>query len=340
MSNQIFQTKEIETVLIVDDSVENLKLLSGLLKDKYTIKVAKDGKKAVEIVSADPDVDLVLMDVMMPVMDGFEASRSIKNNPSTQHIPIIFLTGLNEVKDETKAFEAGAADFITKPFNVEVVKARIRTHLDLQKERHRANELLKVLLPENVIYQLINKGKYEPEVHKETSVLFCDFVGFTKISSVLPAKVLVDELSDIFTEFDDIIARNNGIRIKTIGDGYMAATGIGNNDKGHADNLVKAGLQIIDYLNLRNSASNLIWECRIGIHSGEIISGIIGKTRFQFDIMGDNVNIASRVESSGKLMKVTITNTTRNLLSENFNAISIGEVNLKGKGEMLLFVVS
>lgn len=183
MDNFFYQSDHLDTILVVDDSVENLQVLSALLRDKYKVKVAKNGAKALEILEADPSIDLILLDIMMPDVDGYEVCKQIKANSSTAKIPVIFLTALNESSDETKGFKAGGADFITKPFNADVVMARIRTHLDLQVERRRADDLLRVLLPDNVIEALIEKGNYAPETHSNASVLFCDLVGFTTISS-------------------------------------------------------------------------------------------------------------------------------------------------------------
>ena len=129
------------TLLIVDDSVENLQLLSALLKDLYKIKVAKSGEKALEIAQQTPMPDLILLDVMMPGMNGFEVCEALKSNPATQSTPVIFLTALNEVADETKGFQVGGADFIVKPFNPDIVKARIKTHLELQAERKKSEQL-------------------------------------------------------------------------------------------------------------------------------------------------------------------------------------------------------
>lgn len=330
------------TILIVDDSVENLQLLTGLLKDDYRIKVAKTGAKAVEIVTRDASIDLVLMDVVMPEMDGYTACQLLKQNDLTSQVPIIFLTSLNNADDETKGFEVGGADFISKPFNARVVRARIRTHLDLVDERKKAETLLRYLLPSSVIHELKNTGSYTPVIHQNTSVLFCDIVDFTTIASNLDPTILVNELTELFTEFDEIVTSYSGIRIKTLGDGYMAATGIGHRiDMNHASNLVRAGLEMIQYLRNRNEQNDLKWECRIGIHSGPVISGVVGKTRCQFDIMGDNVNIASRVESKGIPMGVTITEHTASLLTNSsFMLRPLGVTDLKGKGEMSLIQVT
>jgi len=340
MDNFFYQSDHLDTILVVDDSVENLQVLSALLRDKYKVKVAKNGAKALEILEADPSIDLILLDIMMPDVDGYEVCKQIKANSSTAKIPVIFLTALNESSDETKGFKAGGADFITKPFNADVVMARIRTHLDLQVERRRADDLLRVLLPDNVIEALIEKGNYAPETHSNASVLFCDLVGFTTISSRLTPHELIHELTEIFTAYDDLAVIHNVARIKTIGDAYMAVAGIGSNNNAHATDLVKFGLALVSYLQEKNSNSSIEWKCRIGIHSGEIISGVVGKSRFQFDVMGDNVNIAARVESNGRPMCVAITEETKSLLSaEQFQFEALGSVYLKGKGERDLYVV-
>jgi adenylate cyclase len=313
------------TLLIVDDSVENLQLLSALLKDLYRIKVAKSGEKAIEIAQQSPMPDLILLDIMMPGMNGFEVCEALKGMPATQSIPVIFLTALNEVADETKGFQVGGADFIVKPFNPDIVKARIKTHLELQAERKKSEQLLRILLPEKVIHALIHEGKYLPEKRSNVS-----------ISSTLSPEKLFDELTEIFTAFDDICFELGGTRIKTIGDAYMAATGVLDLDPKHASRMVQIGLRFIQYLEQRNSGQSLQWNCRIGVHSGSVIAGIVGKSRFIYDVMGDDVNIAARVESAGTSMRVTITDYTASIISNDFIIEPVGQVMLKGKGEMML----
>ena len=329
------------TILIVDDAVDNLRMLTELLKDAYQIRVAKNGEQALRLLDANPNIDLILMDVLMPVMDGFAACSAIKKNPALSQIPVIFLTALNDASDETNGLACGGADFISKPFNSEVVKARIRVHLALRDEQLKSEALLKILLPETVIGELKETGRYTPEIHDNTSIMFCDLVGFTSITERLSPGELVNELTEVFTAFDEIVLGNNGVRIKTLGDGYMAATGIGKLESGHARDLVLSGLEMIAYLNRRNLASEVEWRCRIGIHSGQIISGIIGKSRCQFDIMGDDVNIAARVEQNAQPMTVTVTKATADLLpTSRFTVASVGEVSLKGKGPTHLLEVS
>ena len=327
-------------VLIVDDAVENLQVLSGLLKDKYRIKIAKNGEKALELANAAEKPNLILLDVVMPGMSGFEVCAQLKSDESTKNIPVIFITALNEATDETKGFAVGGADFIAKPFHPEVVLARIQTHIELQAAKQKSDTLLKVLLPENVVNDLINKGKHIPEIHNNVSVLFFDFVGFTNMTTQMNPQDLIEELSGIFTDFDELCSKHHATRIKTIGDAYMATTGLGSDDKNHAIDLVNTGIDFINYLIQRNQASQYKWQCRIGIHSGSVIAGIIGKNRFAYDILGDDVNIAAKVESAGVPMKVTITEATKQLCGEQFVSESIGKVMLKRRGEMELFVVT
>lgn len=327
-------------VLIVDDAVENLQVLSGLLKDKYRVKIAKNGEKALELANATEKPNLILLDVVMPGMSGFEVCAKIKSDNATKNIPVIFITALNEATDETKGFEVGGADFISKPFHPEVVLARIQTHIELQDAKQKSDTLLKVLLPENVVNDLINNGKHIPEIHNNVSILFFDFVGFTNMTTQMNPQVLIEELSGIFTDFDEICSKHHATRIKTIGDAYMATTGLGTDDKNHAVNLVNTGIDFINYLNHRNQTAEYKWQCRIGIHSGSVIAGIIGKNRFAYDILGDDVNIAAKVESAGVPMKVTITEATKQLCGEQFISESIGKVMLKRRGEMELFVVT
>lgn len=340
MEHLFIQNPALKTILIVDDSVENLQLLSACLRDKYQIKIAKNGLKAMELLIQGVKIDLVLMDVEMPEMDGFEACKRIKSDPVLRMIPVIFLTALNDIVNESKGFDCGGSDFITKPFNPDIVLARIKTHLDIQELRKQSDQLLKNLLPDKVIDKLINGEEYLPEKRQNTSVLFCDLVGFTEISARISPEELLEELTTIFNHFDEIIQPLGIYRIKTIGDAYMACSGLIEEDDQHAHKLVLAGLQMIEFLKTRNERSANKWQCRIGVNSGEIIAGIVGKSRFQYDIMGDNVNIAARVESNGRVMKVTVTESTKNLLNEDvFDFESIGLVNLKGKGEFELFTV-
>ena len=154
---------EKQTVLVVDDATENIDVIVSLLKEQYRVKAAVNGLKALKVVDKNPP-DLILLDIMMPEMDGYEVIQRLKDNPKTENIPVIFLTGKTEAADETKGFEMGAVDYISKPFSPSVVKARVNTHLELVKQRKKVEQLLSSILPAKVITELKNGGKVKPEL--------------------------------------------------------------------------------------------------------------------------------------------------------------------------------
>jgi two-component system, sensor histidine kinase and response regulator len=147
-----------QTILIVDDSPENLNVLKGLLSEDYNLKAAPNGKIALKIVNIVPHLDLILLDIMMPGMDGYEVCQRLKEDKKTEHIPIVFLTAMSEEKDEAKGLELGAIDFITKPFNPDLVKARVQNHLKLKKTIDDLNEAEKVrdALSHMIVHDLRN----------------------------------------------------------------------------------------------------------------------------------------------------------------------------------------
>ena len=172
-----------------------------------------------------------------------------------------------------------------------------------------------------------------------SALCFAISLVFTGITTRLSPEFLIEELTDIYGRFDEICDKHDALRIKTIGDAYMAATGLNSTNTDHAKKMVNVGLDIISYLRERNTQAQQKWECRIGINSGNVIAGIIGKSRFSYDIIGMDVNIASRVESAGEKMAVTITASTKNLLNDQYKFQTLGNKQLKGTDDMELFIV-
>ena len=173
-------------ILIVDDTPTNIAVISGVLKNAYRTKVATNGEKALVIAGGADKPDLILLDVMMPGMDGYEVCRRLKANAETSQIPVIFLTAKTEAVDEEKGFEVGAVDYIHKPFSAPIVLARVKTQLQLQEAlseareaRNQANELLHALLPKKAAEEIRNFGTAIPTRHDNVAVLFCDVTNFT-----------------------------------------------------------------------------------------------------------------------------------------------------------------
>lgn len=213
----------------------------------------------------------------------------------------------------------------------------------IAKEKQRSDELLLNILPVEVAEELKQYGKSEPKYFEEITVLFTDFKDFTQLTEKLSAKELVMELNLLYTEFDKIVKECGLEKIKTIGDAYMAASGLPIPNERHALNAVKAALKIrdftVDYNNQRVKAGQSSFKIRIGIHSGPAVAGIVGSSKFAYDIWGDTVNTAARFESSGEVSKVNISETTKNLLNNEFASEYRGEIPAKNKGTIKMYFV-
>ena len=199
------------------------------------------------------------------------------------------------------------------------------------------------ILPYTIAEELKLKGNAESKLIDMVTVLFTDFKGFTQLSEQFTPQELVAEINECFSAFDKIMIKYNVEKIKTIGDAYMAAGGLPTSNQTHAEDVICAALEIqqymSDYKKARQEAGKLFFEIRIGIHSGPVVAGIVGIKKFAYDIWGDTVNIASRMESSGEVGKVNVSETTYELTRENFNFEYRGKVAAKGKGEISMFFV-
>lgn len=340
------------TILVVDDTPQNLSLMSDLLEAQYTVKLATSGARALKIATANPP-DLILLDIMMPEMDGYEVCRTLKADPLCKDIPVIFVTAMSEIEDEEAGLALGAVDYLTKPISPPIVLARVRNQLALkvaadnlreqnhrlEEERLRARELLHNILPVEIAEELSNTGKVRSVRHDEVSILFTDFSGFTQSSATMPASRMVAELNEIFSVFDDICDELGIEKIKTTGDAFMAVAGLPRYCDDHAQRCARAGLRMAEYLEQRNCNATFKWALRIGIHSGPVVSGVVGKRKFTFDIWGDTVNIASRMESSGEVGRVNVSAYTYDLIRSDFSCEYRGKVDAKGKGPVDMYFV-
>lgn len=216
-----------------------------------------------------------------------------------------------------------------------------RNKIKLGKER--SDELLLNILPEEVAEELKTKGSAEAKMLDEVTVLFTDFKGFTEISEKLSPKALIAEINECFSEFDRIMQKHGIEKIKTIGDAYMAAGGLPIPNTSHAQDVVNAALEIqyfmLEYAKRKKAAGELFFEIRIGVHTGPVVAGIVGVKKFAYDIWGDTVNIASRMESGGEIGKVNVSATTYNRVRHQYKCTPRGKVIAKGKGEIDMYFV-
>jgi class 3 adenylate cyclase len=215
----------------------------------------------------------------------------------------------------------------------------IRRTLELQKEQNRTQELLYNILPVDIAAELSETGSSRPARHDSVTIMFTDLMGFTRSTTDMPADRMVAELNEIFAAFDDIADVCGVEKIKTIGDIYMAAAGLPKPCADHAQRCVYAGLMMMDYVERRNNKSNIKWPLRVGIHSGPVVSGVVGKRKFAFDIWGDTVNVASRIQSAGEEGRVNLSAYTCHLIEKDFECEYRGKLEAKGKGPIDMYFV-
>jgi adenylate cyclase len=210
-------------------------------------------------------------------------------------------------------------------------------------EKKRSDDLLLNILPAEVAEELKTKGEAGAKHYDHVSILFTDFVGFTRLSEKFSPEELLGELNYCFKAFDEIITRHNIEKIKTIGDSYMAVSGLPAGNEDHALNAVNAAIEmrnfIENYKAERSAQGRVYFEMRTGINSGEIVAGIVGIKKFAYDVWGDAVNIASRMESNGVGGKINISQSTFDLVKDDFNTEYRGEIDAKGKGYIKMYFV-
>ncbi|MCA1920374.1 MAG: adenylate/guanylate cyclase domain-containing protein, partial [Flavobacterium piscis] len=191
-----------------------------------------------------------------------------------------------------------------------------------------------------VVEELKAKGFTEPESFENVTVYFSDIKGFTEMSGGLDPKYLISKLNEMFTAFDDIMTKYNCERIKTIGDAYMAVCGLPQKQENHAEQMALAAIDILRYLKERNKKDELPISIRIGLNSGKVTGGIVGVRKYIYDVFGDTVNTASRMESNGEPMRINVSETTYLLLKDKFRFEERPPLEVKGKGVLKMYFLN
>ena len=331
-----------KVILLVDDAPENIQVAHAILKDKYKTRVATSGAKALEQVKSVPPPDLILLDVMMPEMDGYEVCQRLKADPATRDIPVIFLTGKTEAADETRGFEVGAVDYIHKPFSPPVMLARVQTHLalrealeEVEREKQMVDQLLDNTLPPAAVAELKATGKVAPKRFENVAVLFVDLVGFTSYCDAHTPEEVIGGLSELFVLFEECAKRHKLEKIKTLGDAFLATAGLLEPVEDPLRAAVDCALEIAEAAPKIGPG----WKTHAGAHVGPVMAGIVGRERYQFDIWSDTVNVAARLCSAASGGCVAVTEANSALLPGL--AISPGRaVELKGKGAVSVAQIS
>ncbi len=336
-------------ILVVDDNEANRALLTRrLVRNGHTVAHADDGQRALEMVRQHP-FDLVLLDVLMPNLTGHEVLAEMKADPALRHIPVIMITGFDDLDSLVRCIEGGAEDYLTKPFDPVLLNARIgaclekkrlrdreREHLaEIEEQRRRADELLRVILPHSVALELKETNAVKPRQHPHVAVLFSDVVGFTAYCDKHPAEEVIVHLQALVQSFEEIAARHGLEKIKTIGDAFMATAGLIEPVENPALQCVRAGLEMVRAARALPSG----WDVHVGIHTGPVISGVVGQRKYLFDVWGDTVNTASRMVDLAGSGAVCLSEHTWREVASHCIGVSTGTFQVKGKGEIEVFRV-
>jgi class 3 adenylate cyclase len=347
------------TVLIVDDNEMNRDLLSRRLQRQgFTVAMAEDGKQALEQIQVQ-SFDLVLLDVMMPQMNGYQVLEYLKTDTNLRHIPVIMISALDDMDSVVRCIELGAEDYLFKPFNQTLLKARIGACLEkkrlrdqeqaflkqIQTEQEKSERLLLNVLPKPIADRLKQGQHTIADNFTEVTVLFADIVGFTELASALSPTELVQLLNQIFSVFDHLVEQHDLEKIKTIGDAYLVVGGLPTPRSDHAEaiaNLALAMQEAIGQFTLPNHHPhcNHALKMRIGIHTGPVGAGVIGTSKFAYDLWGDTVNTASRMESHGVPGQIQVSAVAYELLKSHYLFESRGAIEVKGKGEMMAYLLT
>jgi class 3 adenylate cyclase len=337
-------------VLVVDDNEGNRDVLARrLLREGYEVLLAENGPQALKMLGR-YSFDAVLLDIMMPGMDGYAVLAEMKKDPGWRHLPVVMISALDDLESVVHCIELGADDYLFKPFNPVLLRARVaalverkrlrdderrktqdleHAFAEIQKQRKRSEELLLNILPDVIAQELQTNNSVQPLYFEDVTVAFADIVGFTRSTEELPAEDLVDALHRYFTTFDRIIGRYGLEKLKTIGDCYMFAGGLPVRRPSHPVDSLLAAFEMIRSTEEMERDSPVKWKLRIGIHTGPVIAGVVGIHKFAFDIWGDTVNIGSRMESAGAPARINISAGTFLRIKDFFACEDRGQIDIK-----------
>ncbi len=332
-------------ILVVDDNEDNRFTLSMRLEASgySNIVSAGNGLEALDKMRSDR-IDLVLLDIMMPELDGYGVLQAMRSDVELRSIPVLVISAVDEITSVVRCIELGATDYLTKPFNPVLLKARVDKCVEqvrlraqeatyqrnLENEKRRADGILASVLPREIVRALKRSDRLEPRLYDDVAVLFCDIVGFTAYSEQHPPEVVFGELEKLIEQFEQIAQKHGLEKIKTVGDAFMATSGLLLPQDEPVRSAVACGLDMVEAGQRFGSGTGV----RVGIDHGPVIAGIMGKTQFQFDVWGDTVNTAARIEGAAAPGSVCVSGRAWLHLRHLADGRSLGLVDLKGKQKM------
>jgi CheY-like chemotaxis protein len=337
--------------LVVDDNAHNRDILTRLLlRQGHKVETAVNGREALEKL-AQAAFDIVLLDIMMPEMNGFQVLQHLKADPLTRSLPVIMISALGDTDAVVRCIAMGAEDYLPKPFNPLLLKARMNACLEkkrfqdretlylrqIEQEKRRADELLHVILPNEIVRELKETNEVKPRDYQNVAVLFADLVGFTNFCAHHSAEEVVGPLQSLVETWENCALRHGVEKIKTIGDAFMAAAGLLQRRENPVLSCVRCGLEMIA---ATRALPDIAWDLRVGVDIGPVMAGVIGQRQYLFDLWGDTVNTAARMESNGKPGMITLTDRAWERVRHLTGAHEVGVVQPKGKPSMNVFRIN
>lgn len=348
------RARETGLILVADDVQANRDLLERhLTREGHQVTLAEGGRQALALADKEP-FDLILLDLMMPDLDGFQVLARLKADGRLRDIPVIMISALDEEETAIKCIQAGAEDFLPKSFNPVLLRARIDACLDrkhardrekvylarLEVEKRKSEGLLLNILPPKIVERLNAGENLIADAFENSTVLFSDLVGFTEISAQMSPSELVHDLNKLFSRFD-ALAKELGVeKVKTIGDAYMVVSGLPEPNPDHMEACGEMALGMVEAMNEINPTLAHPYEIRIGIHTGPVVAGIIGKHKFVYDVWGATVNQASRYESYSLPDRIHVSKQVALALGEKYEFESRGTLDMRGIGKVETFFLA
>ncbi len=339
---------ESSRILIVDDTEATRELLSRrLAREGHHIVEAENGRSALDRIASEK-FDLVLLDMMMPDINGYEVLTQLKADDRFRDIPVIVISALDEIDSVVRCIEAGAEDYLSKPFDRVLLRARIGASLEkkrlrdreqaaiteLRAEKERSDALLRNILPKSIIARMHRGEAPIADRFHDVSILFSDIVGFTRMSTRRSASDVVALLNAVFSAVDHLAIEYGIEKIKTIGDAYMAVAGLPEPRDDHAQAIARLALAMRKVVGEVSQHHGEDLKIRIGIHTGNTVAGVIGTHKFAYDVWGDTVNTASAMESHGVPNEIQVSHASFTRLFKDFVLEPRGAIEIKGKGQM------
>ena len=350
MSSDTFPTHA--SVLVVDDDPVNRMLLSkSLERDGHRVTTAEDGREAWERLQREP-FDVVLLDVLMPELDGCQVLERIEGDTQLRHLPVIMISALDELETVVRCIELGAQDYLPKPFNPVLLRARVNAGLTKKRlhelEREQVRDAFSRFIPEQIVDEVLARTDEDLRlagVRRNATVMFGDLRGFTNFAQTMPADVVIDVLNEYLSEMSDAVLDHGGTLVAYMGDGIMAVFGAPIEIADHADRALEAGREMLrerlPRFNrwLRENRFGDGFRMGVGVNSGAVMSGTVGSARrLEYAAVGDTTNTASRLESMTKEMphSILIADRTRELLRRpHDDLVFVDELEVRGREQRI-----